>query len=753
MAYQFSYPRSDTEGLARRRRLILLSLFGILFLLLLSILFRLQIFEYDAFGNKVLNQITVGSSLSAKRGIIYDRNGVILAESKTVWRIYISPVNIKKASLRKGESYGEIIANGLSELLDVDADIILQKAQKSAYLDQTIKKNVDEETTTAVLLFAKENGLSKMIHAEAGTRRYYPYGSLAAHVLGFTGSDGQGLYGIEAYYNKLLSGEDGKYISAVDSQGVRLPLSFSDFIEARNGAHLTTTLDLYVQTALERSLEEAVIASDVKNRATGIVMDVTNGEVLGMATYPAFDLNDPYTLDAASEEKLAASGLTVGSMEYKAFKNELLYTTWRNKAISEIYEPGSTFKIITAAAALESGAISASTPFVCHGSYTVGGCRISCHKRTGHGALSFAEGLMQSCNPVMMQSAERLGKESFYRYYTSFGYLRKTGIDLPSEATGLFHSFSSLGTTELATASFGQRFKVSPIAHLTAIATVANDGIPVTPHFLSSVSDEDGSILYRYAAEEKEAVLSSRTAELVASILEEGVSGDGGSKNAYVEGYRIAAKTGTSEKFDILDANGRSFLRIGSCVAFAPYDNARYAVLLMVDEPTSQNKYGSVTAAPYVSSLLSSILPYLGVEKTEEPLSVAVPSLEGMSLSKAKATVSSLGISTSVIGNGESVIRQVPAPGTIIRGEGGRVLLYTEESSLLETVIPSLEGKELNEALRLLSENGLNAVIKGTNGKSIEKNAIVISQSLPPDLKVLRGERIEIRVLHQDDSE
>ena len=736
-----------------KRLKIFLSLLALLLLFLLFTLFKLQVLGYEDYQKKVIEQVTVGSSLAAERGIIYDRNGTVLAKNKTVYRIYISPVDIKRASKRKNAEFDKVVAKGLSELLSVDYEEVYKKAQLSAYLDQTVKRDVDEESAKAVLAYAKENGLSSMIHVEAGSKRYYPLSSLASHPIGFTGSDNQGLFGIEAYYNGILSGSDGKYMTAVDSRGIRLPISYSDFISAKNGYSITTTLDAYIQSALEHELEEAIIASDVKNRATGVVMNVKTGEILAMATAPSFDLNSPYTLDEASHAKLISANYAPDSKEYRTLRSELLYTMWRNKAVSELYEPGSTFKIITSAAALESGAVSASTHFFCPGYYIVGGRRISCHKRNGHGSLTFAEGLMQSCNPVMMQCAERTGKEAFYGYFQGFGYKGKTGIDLPSEALGIFHSYSSLGTTELATASFGQRFKVTPITQLVAVAAVANGGVGVTPHLLSSISDESGRVLFTYKTSEKERIISEKTASLVASILEEGVSGNGGSKNAYADGYRIAAKTGTSEKFDILDASGRSYLRVGSCVAFAPFDNAEVAVIFIVDEPTSFNKYGSVTAAPFVSSLMETILPYLGIEKVKSEETVEIPDLVGLSVGKAKSAVSSLGLPTSVIGKGEIVLSQSPAKSESIVKNGGHVILYTEESKVRECSVPSVVGKSLKEASVLLTNAGLNVRIRGAKGGKNAEGATVVSQSLPPKSKMSEGSVIEIFILHSEDSE
>ncbi len=738
----------------RRRLYILLSVFGLLTLYLILFIFHLQIFDYGTYSEKVLNQITVGSSLPAERGIIYDRHGNILAENKTVWRIYVSPVDIAKKTRKKGTDYAAIVAQGLSKILNVEYGTIYEKTQKSGYLDQTIYKNADEETTRKVLLFAKENKLSSMIHAEASTVRYYPYGSLAAHTIGFTGNDNQGLFGLEAYYNSILTGTDGQYLAAVDSQGIRLPSSYTDYIEAENGLSLITTLDLYMQKELEHQLEQALLASDAKNRVTGIVMQVKTGDILAMATLPSFSLNDPYTLDAASEEKLNASSYQAGTQEYKAYKNELLYTMWSNKAVSEIYEPGSTFKIVTVAAALETKSVKPDSVFSCPGYYMVGGCRISCHKHGGHGTVTLTQGLQQSCNPVMMQSAERMGKESFYSYFTAFGYKEKTGIDLPGEALGLSHSLASLGSTELATSSFGQRFKVSILQQLCAVSAVANNGALVTPHLLSAIQDSQGKNVFTYETNIKRQVISKETASLVSSILEGGVSGNGGAKNAYVEGYEIAAKTGTSEKFEILDAAGNSFLRIGSCVAFAPYDDAEIAVIIVVDEPTCANKYGSATAAPYISAYLSAVLPYWGIESsTDKAEKYTTESFVGQSTAAAKKALATQGLLYETVGNGSTVLAQSPAAGTLLYRESGKVILYTTEEKAL-TKVPNLVSKTLAEAIPLLSNEGCNVAIIGVSTQStVAKEAKVVSQSLPPGSTVTRGTVITLRILHQNDSD
>lgn len=360
---------------------------------------------------------------------------------------------------------------------------------------------------------------------------------------------------------------------------------------------------------------------------------------------------------------------------------------------------------------------------------------------------------MHSCNPVMMQIAERMGSITFYKYYQAFGYTQKTGIDLPGEALGIFHSPQSLGVTELATSSFGQRFKVSVLGQLCAIATVANDGVPVTPHLISSLQNEKNETVFTYRATQKEAAISKKTAETVAAILEAGVSGDGGAKNAYVSGYHVAAKTGTSEKFEILDAGGNSFLRIGSCVAFAPYDNAEIAVIIVVDEPTSQNKYGSMTAAPYISKYLSAVLPYLGIEKEKSESDLTVDSYVGMDVKAASSALKALGITLEIVGEGNTVLAQVPSEGSVIEREGARVVLYTQ-ADLTYTSVPDAKGKTLGDAMTLFLNAGLNIRITGAvSASSVKTDATVIAQSLSPGTRAERGTAVTLEVYHKNDTD
>ena len=721
---------------------------GIAFLLFLVFLFynlaKLQILGYDYYKDKVYDQITTTTPLRAERGNIYDTNMNLLATTNTKWRIFISSKDIKTAEKETRKEYKKLISKGLADILGLSESSLLNKIENTNVLDVTIKKSVSEEEYNKVLEFIKENKLERLVFTEAQSSRYYPEGTLAAHVLGFTGSDNQGLYGIEYYYDKELRGKDGYYLYAKDANGNALDTEYSTYIPAESGYSLVSTIDKYVQEQLESQLETIVINHSVQNRVTGIVMNTSTGAIIGMATSSPFDPNSPYILDERSEEKLALSGLDEDSEEYKKMKRELMEIMWSNKAVSETYEPGSTFKIITVSTALELGVASLTDKFSCVGFYEVGGWHIKCHKTTGHGSgFSLAYGLQMSCNPTMMQIAERIGAENFYNSIEKFGYFDKSGIDLPSEARTIFHKLENIGSTELATISFGQRFKVSIINHLTAIAAVANGGKLVTPYVIDKIIDKDGKIISQHKTEVKRQVISESVSSAVADVLEKGVSGDGGAKNAYVDGYKVAAKTGTSQKFDILDSNGNSYLRIGSTVAFAPSDTGGVAVIIVVDEPTTAVKYGSVVAAPYVSQLLTKILPYLEYESNSEKINCDVPNFIGMSVEDAKKNLKVLGYSYEIVGNGDTVLNQTPGNNDTITFKNSKIIIYTENISE-EITVPSLVGLSLTDAVDKAVNAGLNIRINGPAGGN------VISQSLPLGAKVKRGEVIELSTMKTD---
>ena len=742
-----SVAKKSTE----ERIIAILTVFFLFGCFLLYNVFRLDYLNYDYYKDKTYDQVTTSSALKAERGAIYDSNMNLLAATKTEWRIFISTRDIKKAEKENKIKYSEIIARGLSEILGLSYDSLLKKISESNVLDVTIKRSADEAEYRAVLDFIQKNSLEHLVFTEAKSTRYYPRDTLAAHVLGFTGSDSQGLYGLEYYYDDLLSGTDGYYVYAKDANGNALNTEYSSYFPAEPGYSLVTTIDSYIQGELEAIIENARVNHAVNNRVTGVVMEVSTGAILAMATSSPFNPNDPFTLDSVSAEKLASSGFIVGSDEYNKYKRELTETMWSNKAVSETYEPGSTFKIVTVSAALDSGVAKTTDTFSCHGSVGVGGWTIRCHKRTGHGSgFNLAYGLQMSCNPCMIALSERLGSSRFYEYVERFGYFEKTGIDLPSEAGTIFHNEDSLGTVELATSSFGQRFKVSIISQLTAVAAVANGGELVTPYVVEKVIDASGNIISERETTVKRRVISEDVANTVTKILTEGVSGDGGAKNAGVAGYDVAAKTGTSQKFDILDENGNSYLRIGSTVGYSIDGERGIAVIIVVDEPTTSVKYGSVVAAPYVSALLERTLPYLEYKSNSESVNITLDSFVGMNISTAAKKLKESGIVYEIVGRGEVVLSQTPSGGDVITYPLSKIILYTESSPDEYVIVPNLIGLDMASSIKTVINSGLNLSFSGISSIYPDSLDKIIEQSIPPGTKVKRGSVITLRAVNCD---
>ncbi len=672
------------------------------FLFLAFRIFSIQLFDFVRYQKKVIDQLTTESPVRADRGEILDAMGRVLATNKTVYRISIFPNVI--AGAEDAARVADLIANGLSETVEgLSAEKVREHISHTGELERTVVSATDADTAELVLKLIAEHGLHDMIAVEAVSVRHYPYGSLAAHLLGFTGSDGQGLYGLELQYNKALSGVNGSYVTARDSTGNELPTPYESYIPATNGYTLQTTIDAYVQSVLEEQLERTMIESGAANRVCGIVMDVNTGAILAMATGPSFDLNAPFVLNEFAAAELAALGYAEGSDEYKAAKNRLLLETWTNKAVTEIYMPGSTFKTVTCSSVLEENAvIDLEERFFCSGAMQVADRTIHCHKVGGHGSLTFREGLQNSCNPVMMTIAARLGCETFYDYVRAFGFLEKTGIDLPGEGNSIFHAASNFTELDLATASFGQNFKVSILQMLTAVSAVANGGKLLTPYVVQGMTDAEGNTVYSHQTEVRRTVISEATSKTISEILAGGVAGDGGAKNAYVAGYRVAAKTGTSEKI----GDDRS-ARIGSCVAYAPADDPQVAVIIVVDEPTEGSRYGSVVAAPYVAGVLKGILPYLGVEAvyTEEELKelmLTVPDCTGWSREDAAAILSQSGFAYTFVGDGNIVTGQTPSPGDQVNKNGASIVLTLGDAVPDGTVFPELTAAASKERLYMI---------------------------------------------------
>lgn len=756
-----------------KRAIVLLFACIVLALGLVARLFYLQVLRYDYYESIVLNNVSATTTVNASRGIISDRNGVQLAGNYTVYRIFIAPREIED------DAQKELICSGLSDILGVSAEKVREQADMSYYADRTIKKNVEEETASAVKEFIADNDLSRQIYVEPSSKRYYPYNDLAAQVIGFVSTDG-GMLGIEKRYDKYLTGTPGRYITARDAWGKSMTSKYETYVEGKDGYTVETTLDIKIQSALETQLEKTYVESKATNRVTGIVLDVNTGGVLGMGTYPSFDLNNPYSIDEdtlklfdgyeedANQQRVrdndsysnfaetvysyneAKEQYSEDSDEYSDAYMELLYTIWKNKAVSELYEPGSTFKVITTSMALEENLITPDTVFTCTTPYVVEGTRIRCHKYGGHGTNKFRWLLQQSCNPTLIQVAQLVGQEKFYKYFEAFGYTTTTGIDLPAEASPIYHAYSGFNSVELAVYSFGQTFKVSPIRQITAISTVANGGYLIQPHVVSRIVDNDGNPVYIADEEPQRQVVSTEVCRTIWDILEEGVSTDGGAKNTYVPGYKIAAKTGTSEVRDVLAEGGESFLRVGSTVAFAPADDPQVAVIIVCDQPMTQQIYGAYVAAPYVAAVMEEILPYIGVERqwTDEEranMNTTVRNYVDEPISTAISSLKNLGIKYNIVGDGDTVTYQAPEGGSAFNKTSGTVTLYCGDAVPNKYVtVPDLSGLTASAANQRIVNKGLNPVITGATNNISEATAIVVSQYPPADSSVLYGSTVTV---------
>lgn len=741
-----------------RRALIL---FGILLLAFVALAVRVAVIQtkgYEKYRQKVVEQMTTRSPASANRGEIYDRNGNLLATSVTTYRVFFSPSAISRAQKaldgRKTDSLSVEIASGLSELLDLDYEKIYNRTKKTGRLDETVMRDVDEESAARVRTWLLEKDMIGLVFLEATTKRYYPYGSLASHAIGFTSSDGVGLYGLEYQYQDLIDGTDGYYETARDSRGNEMPGGYQRYVAPTDGASITTTLDVYVQAVLEEQLARAVYDSGALNRACGIVMNVKTGEVLALAVYPSFDLNDPWELADYYKAKLSASGLEKGSEEYSALAGKYLLESWSNKALTETYIPGSTFKILTSSMAIEEDLPILNSSVFCGGSKTVLGKNIHCHKRKGHGSLDFAGGIQHSCNVWFMTIGGALGVDRFTEYYKKFGYREKTGIDLPGEGMGVISS--RMTELDLAIYSFGQNFTVTAMQHITAVSAVANGGSLLTPYLVSEAVDKQGNTVMEKSTLVKRSVVESSTSKRISEILAEGVAGEGGAKNAYVAGYRIAAKTGTSEKKGETTTGQEMY--ICSCVGYAPADDPEIAVLIMVDEPTLGFLYGSTVAAPYIGGTMEAILPYLGVEpiyteQEKEGLDAVIPNYVGIAIADAVEFAAEKGLVAEVIGEGDHVVSQSPRAQQAYSGKESSIVFYTDETVTLPCAVPNVVGKNALEANEILTDAGFNIRIVGADQLEGRGEAVVVSQLPSAESAAVRGDVVEIclRYMIKDD--
>lgn len=740
------------------RALIWLGIMLVACIVVIAKLFSMQYLKYDEYQSQVIDNIQQETIIPAERGGIYDRHMNVLATNMSTYRLFVSPVDIQAA-----ES-GKEIAAYLSEFLDLDYETVYQKTQRENMKDITIEKNLSEEQAEVIRSYIAEHEYNTQIYLESTDKRYYPQGSLASSVIGAMGTDG-GLFGLELQYDDYLTGTPGRYITTRNGQSQSMPIDYDQRVEAEDGISAVTTLDVNIQSMLEAQLKAAYDYAQPKEKAAGIVMNPNTGEIYGMATYPSFDLNDMYTLNDYYQQRydnwtFDASKYPEGTTE-EAAKNEYfwecVYAMWNNKAVSMLYEPGSTMKMMTTAMALEEKAVTFADSFTCGGALGVGGHTIHCHKRSGHGTKTFNLMLQLSCNPTIMSVASRLGSAKFYSYFEAFGYTSTTGIDLPGEEKGLYVPLSGFNAVELACYSFGQTFKTTPLQQITAVSTIANGGYLVTPHIVSSLIDQNGNTQVSFGTDVKRQVVSSDVCKQILAVLEDGVTTGNGVKNAYVAGYKVAAKTGTSEKRDVADTTAR----IGSCVAVAPADDPQVCIIIMVDEPqiAPNLRYGSTVAAPYVGALMEQVLGYLGVERQYSDdemarLNITIDDYTGGSVEKAKEKLDKLKLNYEIVGNGSTVTGQIPAAGEILTNINGKIYLYTGGAGADKYVeVPDLVDKPVTTAITTLHALGLNVHLEGVTNYATGTGATVIAQTPAAGTELKYGSvvTLECRYLNETD--
>lgn len=656
------------------------------------------------------------TTVSAKRGTIYDANGNVLAESASVWQVVMSPVNFKNDKQRQAA------AKGLSEIFDLEYnDVLDDTKQQSHYV--VVKRRIESDEREKVLelidTLKKDYSCSGVIQLLDDYKRYYPKNSLASSVIGFTGSDDQGLEGIEYEYDSYLSGTPGRIITAQNARGTDMPFRYEQNVESEDGNNVYLTIDETIQSICEKYMQKGVEDNNVLNKGVCIAMDVNTGAILAMVTTDGYDLNNPYELSAKDKKKIKS---TPKKKQAEA-ESAALSNMWRNKAVADTYMPGSVFKMCVASAALEENLVNEKTSFTCTGSISVEGETIHCSNISGHGTQNFVEAISNSCNPAFIQIGQMLGAGKFRQYYQGFGFSDKTGIDLPGEAEDSFWKEGKMGGVDLAVASFGQNFTITPIQMITACAAVSNGGYVVQPHVVSKITDSKGNVIKTVDKKVKRQVISDDTSKKMNEYLEYNTERQG-AVAGYISGYKVAGKTGTTEKRGVTKVES-SFSEdyISSFCGYAPADDPQIAMLVFFDTPDGDAYYGSQVSSPVFINIMSEVLPYLDVKTsyTDEELGYVDASAgdyTGVSVDEAKTAVEADGFTATVKGNGSTVISQIPTVSSGLQ-KGGSIVLYTDSDSQSETVsVPSLIGLSPDEVNDVASAYGLNVSFSGATTSS-----------------------------------
>ena len=730
-----------------------------------GMLVKLMLIDHDKYEEKAIRNQTRTTSVTASRGTIYDRNMNVLAASSSVENIFLDPLELEQNKVDV-----DALSNALARILDLDASWIKEQAADVKYRYKMLKRRQTQEICDQVREYISANKIIG-VHLEPDSMRYYPYGTLAAQLLGFTNTENVGSEGLESYYNSYLEGTAGAVITTKGNNETEMLYSYEKYYQASDGDSVVLTIDTTVQYYLEKQLQDAVDRYDVKNGAFGIVFDVNSGDIVAMSTLGSYDPNQYLEIyDTEKNDELTqlyeeAAKLPEGSAErtaaFEAYNNAVAAARlkqWRNRCVSDGYEPGSTFKIITLASALDSGAVTLNDHFYCGGSEKFEGRSqtLSCWRLAGHGAETTAEALQNSCNIAFAHIGLQMGGDTMYVYFRAFGLMEKTGIDLPGESSGLFHSRERLadnanyGTSYLISTSFGQTVKPTPIQLVRAIAAVVNGGYLLEPHVVSEVVDSDGNVVQKNSRTVVRQVISEETSKTMCQLIESVVT-EGTAKNAQVVGYRIGGKTGTAEKTDQRDENGNLTRdKIVSFVGIAPMDDPKYVVLVALDTPSSSSGYyisGGQMGAPTVAAIFEDILPYLGVEgeySAEDMSRVAVrmPNVVGLTEAEANKRLEENYLNYRIIGDGDKIVSQIPAHGRELPGNS-TVLLYTDDSMPTDQVtVPDLSGLTVAQANQALADCGLYMQAKGVDSSA--SYVIAAQQDIDPGVQVARGTMIVV---------
>lgn len=702
------------------------------FIALVARIGAIQFIDGTWLKERAYSQSTSSTVVSAKRGTIYDSNGKALAISAEVDTVSVNPEYLVvkekgEVNQEKTQELREKMAQKFAEIFSLEYDDVLKKLNSSRSVE-TIASKVETDKVTTLKAWLKENKISSGVNIDEDVKRYYPYNNLASNLIGFCGTNNQGLDGIELSYDDELKGTNGKLITAISVIQTAIPDQNEQYIAPENGSNIYLTIDSNIQTIVEKYLKQAVEENNCQRGGNAIAVNPENGEILAMATYPDYNLNDPYT----PNESLSEGWDKLSSQE----QSNKLYSMWRNRAVLDTYEPGSTFKIIAASIGLEEKIVETDTAgdFYCGGSETVSGTRISCANRSGHGSQSLRNALENSCNPALIQLGQRIGVSTFYKYLDAFGFFKKTGIDLPSEGTSSFWKEKNVGPVELATMSFGQRFTITPMQLVKAAAAIANEGKLVTPHVVKEIENPDTGTVKTIQTNEERQVISEDTANKIKDMMKSVVE-TGGGKYAQVKGYEIGGKTGTSEADQNHPENGY----VASFLAIAPVDNTKIVLLLTLYAPKVRNYYGGSIAAPAVSQMLSEILPYLDIPSNNSDEGnvelVSVPNVTNKTIAEAQKILKAAGLEYSSVGDADNIVsEQVPKSGTQLQ-KNGIVKIYAEgKDERVSQTVPDLKGVSLAQAKVMLKARNLNISSKGTGiviaqdpkaGTSVDEGTVI----------------------------